>query len=191
MNPPNLKIAVLGWGSLIANPNGDASTGQRPLRIAGVFHPSGPVLPLEFSRISNDGRLTLVVDPRNGTMCETLYAMSAMPNLDSATQNLAEREGTPLRHVHFVARGEDHTDDSIHRSISEWRVKNQLSAVIWTGLPPKFSFHHFTEFSTEAAIAYLKSLTGETRKKSLNYIATAPATIQTPLRRMAKEVFGI
>jgi hypothetical protein len=184
------KIAVLGWGSLISNPDGDASIGQRSLRIAGTFRPGGPVLPLEFSRISKDGRLTLVIDLKHGTRCETFYAISATPDLNAAIQNLAGREGTGTQQVHFAIAGEDYSDP-IRREISEWRVKNRLSTAIWTGLPPKFSFQNVADFSTEAAIAYLRSLTGVVREKAFAYIATAPTTIQTPVRTMVKNLFGV
>jgi hypothetical protein len=76
---PNVKIAILGWGSLISKPEGDATIGQKPLRITGKFVPGGPSLPIEFSRISKDGRLTLVIDPIHGTPCDTFYAVSLLP----------------------------------------------------------------------------------------------------------------
>lgn len=48
-----MAIAILGWGSLIWCPGN--------LRIRGPWRHDGPVLPIEFARISADGRLTLVV----------------------------------------------------------------------------------------------------------------------------------
>jgi hypothetical protein len=45
-----MKIAIVGWGSLIWDP--------RDLHLATA------ILPIEFSRISDNGRLTLVVDER-------------------------------------------------------------------------------------------------------------------------------
>ena len=183
-------IGVLGWGSLISNPDGDASIGQRPLKIAGKFCSGGPLLPLEFSRISKDGRLTLVIDSAHGTPCETFYAICATPNLNDAIENLAAREGTSVQQVHSAIAGEDYSDP-IKQGISQWCGGKQLSKVIWTGLPPKFSFQHFAEFSTEAAIEYLKSLSGTMRKKAFDYIAAAPPTIKTPVRAMAKELVGL
>ena len=48
-----MKIAILGWGSLVWNP--------RNLSIINsAWHPDGVLLPIEFARISRDGRLTLV-----------------------------------------------------------------------------------------------------------------------------------
>jgi hypothetical protein len=55
----------------------------------------------------------------------------------------------------------------------------------------QYLIQNVAEFSTEAAIEYLKSSTGAMRQKAFNYIATAPATIKTPVRAMAKELFGL
>ena len=49
-----MKSAVLAWGSLVWDP--------RDLQLAAEFAPNGPLLPIEFCRVSDDGRLTLVVD---------------------------------------------------------------------------------------------------------------------------------
>ncbi len=181
---PNLKIAILGWGSLISKPEGDASIRQKPLRITGGFVPGGPRLPIEFSRISQDGRLTLVIDPMHGTPCDTFYTISSMPDLPAAIQNLAEREGTLIKHIHSVSRGETCSDE-IRSRIAAWLIEKGFDAAVWTGLPPKFQFQGFAGFSTEAAIAYLKSLTGEVRNKAFNYINTAPPTVKTPVREAA------
>lgn len=67
-----MRIAILGWGSLIWNPNG--------LPIRGDWQRGGPVLPIEFSRISSDERLTLVIDEQNGINVTTRYALSARTN---------------------------------------------------------------------------------------------------------------
>lgn len=57
-----MKIAILGWGSLIWD--------KRNLRLAGEWQVGGPVLPIEFSRVSGYGRLTLVIDPLHGVASE-------------------------------------------------------------------------------------------------------------------------
>ena len=76
-----MKIAILGWGSLIWLPkdlNFDTNSGWKE---------NGPVLPIEFARISQDGRLTLVITP-NGTEVTTLYSVSSFDSLDLATQRI-------------------------------------------------------------------------------------------------------
>lgn len=71
-----MKIAILGWGSLIWD--------KRTLRLAGDWQTGGPVLPIEFSRVSGDGRLTLVIDPLHGVPVTTRFAPSAFTNLNDA-----------------------------------------------------------------------------------------------------------
>ena len=75
-----MKIAILGWGSLIWLPKDlkfDTNSGWKE---------NGPVLPIEFARISKDGRLTLVITP-NGTEVPTLYAVSSFDSLNLAVLN--------------------------------------------------------------------------------------------------------
>ena len=78
------KITVLAWGSLLWD--------QRDLEIATKFEPTGPRLPIEFCRVSADGRLTLVIDEINGAECISYQARSSFDNFEAAATNLAERE---------------------------------------------------------------------------------------------------
>jgi hypothetical protein len=61
----------------------------------GDFEPIGPRLPIEFCRISRDGRLTLVIDESFGVPCTTYSALSAFGDLNAAIENLRDREGMP------------------------------------------------------------------------------------------------
>jgi hypothetical protein len=78
---------------------------RRSTVISPVFSQGGPVLPIAFSRVSGDGRLTLVIDPQSegerlpsnkaGRDVETRYAVSTFPqtDLNRAIKNLRKREG--------------------------------------------------------------------------------------------------
>jgi len=79
-----MKIACLGWGSLIWNPGS--------LLIRREWFNDGPLLPIEYSRISNDGRLTLVIT-ENVKPIRTLWALMATEDLAEAKKSLKEREG--------------------------------------------------------------------------------------------------
>ncbi len=68
---------------------------QRDLPIVGEWQHGGPVLPIEFSRISNDGRLTLVIDEQHGADVVTRYARSACTDLTDAIGSLRKRENNP------------------------------------------------------------------------------------------------
>ena len=82
-----MESAVLAWGSLVWDP--------RDLQAAAEFAPNGPLLPVEFCRISADGRLTLAIDETFGATCTTYSAPSALESLDAAIENLRLREGMP------------------------------------------------------------------------------------------------
>lgn len=75
-----MKTVILAWGSLIWEP--------RSFQIATRFVPFGPVLPIEFSRVSGGNRLTLVIDEANGAPCRTYVAQSAHADLEKALLNL-------------------------------------------------------------------------------------------------------
>lgn len=49
-----MKIVCLGWGSLVWRPES--------LKIQRQWFNDGPLLPIEFTRQSRDGRLTLVIN---------------------------------------------------------------------------------------------------------------------------------
>ena len=86
-----MKIAVLGWGSLVWNPKRESVA----LNIGDdKWSSDGPALPVEFARISKDKRLTLVLFPA-GEKVTVLWAIMAPKNLDEAIDNLREVERIP------------------------------------------------------------------------------------------------
>ena len=64
------------------------------LNIVEDFMPRGPLLPVEFCRVSRGGRLTLAIDEAFGAPCSTYIAMSACSDLNAAMDNLWIREGS-------------------------------------------------------------------------------------------------
>ena len=178
-----MKIAILGWGSLVWDP--------RALATIGEWQPGGPILPIEFSRKSKDGRLTLVIDPANGELVTTLYIRSRFENLNAAIGNLREREDNPpqdrIGYVNLVA----HTERAWARenypdacdTITAWAQANDWQAVIWTALLPNFEEKQHEPFTVPAAVRYLNGLADETRIRAFEYIRRAPPEIMTPLRR--------
>ena len=176
-----MKIAIIAWGSLIWSP--------RTLEQQTAFKPTGPVLPIEFSRISNDGRLTLVIDEANGTPCQAYFCESQFENLDEAIENLRIREGNAsLQHIGYTQLGRN-TSISLPSGgrIEKWRQENGFDAAIWTALPASFPERGArVQFTVSNAMSYLDGLSGEIRKRSFEYIQKAPPEIDTPLRRAFK-----
>ena len=173
-----MKIAILGWGSLIWDP--------RDLPRESFWELPGPSLPLEFSRVSMDGRLTLVIDRDYGDECQTYYAMSPRADLNDAIRDLQTREGTSDSNIGFVdLQHEQHhgRDPEAVEAIRAWAQEQRFAGVVWTDLKPNFTKQTGTSFSVAAAAAYLENLPLTSRTRALKYIANAPEEISTPLRR--------
>jgi hypothetical protein len=176
------KIAVLAWGSLVWD--------QRDLKIAAKFEPTGPRLPIEFCRVSADGRLTLVIDETNGAECISYQARSSFNVLETAAANLAEREGMrSTTNVGFIDLVTGKTNAASLRrhpksvsAIRTWAVSNDVHAVIWTALGIKFKDATGVPFSVVAALSYLEALDDVRFSRALEYIRRAPPEVETPVR---------
>jgi hypothetical protein len=182
-----VKSAVLAWGSLVWDP--------RELQTAAKFLADGPLLPIEFCRISTDGRLTLAIDETFGAMCKAYSAPSALEDLDAAIENLRMREGMPdAWPVGFVELGSGGQSEAAMEqhpqavaTIAAWTESNGYDAAIWTALKSNFDAwgKGGEPFSVSAAIQYLETLESEdadTFARALTYIRKAPPEVETPVR---------
>lgn len=174
-----MSIAILGWGSLIWNP--------RALPLKSNWLKAGPSLPIEFSRISSNSGLSLVIDPTNGRIVPTRYALSAQADLGDAICDLRAREGTTARYIGFVDLKHGRHRSTIYPNaagvICDWATDNGLDAVVWTDLPSNFEKRLGVPFSLENAQKYLKGLAKNVARRAREYILNAPAEVDTPLRR--------
>ena len=182
-----MKSAVLAWGSSVWDP--------RELQTAAEFVANGPLLPIEFCRISADGRLTVAIDETFGSVCKTYSAPSALDALDAAIENLRLREGMPnTRAVGFVETASGRQSDVATErhpeavaTIAAWAASNGYEAAIWTALASNFDEpgKGGEPFSVTAAIRYLETLQGRDAVKfsrALAYIRQAPPEVETPVR---------
>ncbi|WKZ81892.1 MAG: hypothetical protein QY307_07250 [Acidimicrobiia bacterium] len=173
-----MRITILGWGSLVWNPGS--------LPIDGPWQGTGPVLPLEFSRVSRDGRLTLVIDREHGDPCQTYSVLSQQVHLGDAIGDLCRREETEESRIGFVdlesgdCRGRD---DLAVKAIKAWAEAGDIDGVVWTDLEPNFEMKSGAAFSVTSAIRYIDGLPATNRAKAIEYIARAPANVSTPFRR--------
>ncbi|MBM7486701.1 hypothetical protein ACVWWI_000183 [Bradyrhizobium sp. USDA 3686] len=134
------------------------------MRTKGDWAQDGPILPNEFSRISENGRLTLAIDEQNGVDLVRLSIRSACTTLDDAIENLRVREGAPsakgIGYV-YIRKGPFSTTalqrhEAAAAIIARWGEIKKADAVIWTAIGPRWSLDG--SFSVEAAAQYLFSL---------------------------------
>lgn len=179
------RIALLGWGSLIwdTRPEFDEHRGEWLL--------DGPVLPLEFSRVSESrkGALTLVIDSINGSACTVSYSMSTRRTPLDAIADLRSREGTVMRRMGFwLADGSLICEPEISEAIVSWAMEKSFDAVVWTGLPSNFREQTKRDFSVDAAVEHLQNLTPEGKAMAATYLWRAPDFVRTPLRDQLQRV---
>ena len=138
-------------------------------------------MPIEFSRISGNERLTLVIDEVNGAPIQTLYALAATASLEEAIENLKAREGTNSRGIGHVRNG-GHPQSRVEKTILDWVADNGFDAAIWTALGSNFEQKTGKPYSVEKALACIDSLEASIRTSALEYISKAPTAVQTPFR---------
>ena len=178
-------IAILAWGSLLWDEAPDFDR----WRERWCF--DGPVLKLEFSRISKGrmGALTLVVDPEHGAPNTVAWCLSRRQVAAEAIADLQRREGTIPRNIGVVSPAKPEMrarDLGTAQSVRSWAELNALDVVLWTDLPSNFEEKTNQAFSVPTAIAYLETLNPAARAKAVEYFRNTPEFIQTPLRTALK-----
>ena len=179
-----MNIACLGWGTLIWRPES--------LLIRKQWFLDGPLLPIEFARQSNDGRLTLVIT-ESAKPIRTSWALMATDDLLQAKKYLLARECIPETKMdNFISSVslKEETTDRIKLVIQSWAISLKLDSVIWTSLPAKFNGTNNRVPTIEESITYLPSLDVNSRNNAEEYIRKAPKQIDTDYRRKFEAVFG-
>lgn len=174
-----MKIACLGWGSLIWKP-------QR-LPVVGEWQHDGPMLPIEFARVSDGGELATVICV-NAAPVQVLWAWLDIEDVTVACDELRQREGIDEDRVDGV--GLLIIDEMPEGELAEWAQERGIEAVVWTALPPKSAEMEGRAPTMTEAVAYLDSLTGETREHARDYVKRVPEQIDTVYRRAIVEALG-
>ena len=180
-----MKIAILGWGSLLWDIENLAPFVTGDWRMSG-----GPALPMEFSRVSPKRKMGLAVclDPENGALCATHAIQSTRTDVELSVQDLAARERASISRIGWAT-----TTDSFGRLpavnalVTQWCIEGDYDAALWTDLEPNFEQPPRDAFTVPRAIAYLKTLRGEQIEEAYRYIEEAPPTTMTPLRRALEQ----
>ncbi|WP_291275167.1 hypothetical protein [Flavobacterium sp.] len=181
--------AIIGWGSLIWNPQS-----LNYVTEIGWLH-QGPVLPLEFARISKDGRLTLVIT-ENGTLNKTFFSFSSFHILRDAIGNLADREGCPESSIGYFDKKNNkfYPENFLFKNkIIDFAETFELEYVIWTNLSEKWYLKKADEktvIKPEQRVDYLNQLDDTTKQKAKDYICFTPQEIKTKYRSLIEEKLG-
>ena len=179
-----MKTAILGWGSLLWQPKDlqfDEEIG---------WSENGPFLPIEFARISNDGRLTLVITAA-GTEVKTYFAISSYENLEEAVLNLAVREGSGRGQIGSYDKSNKIFSKEVFfkNNIVGWINNTDIDAVIWTNLGEKWDVKNENGETIER-MDYLKNLGGNKSALAEEYIRRAPIQIKTHYRNLIEQELG-
>lgn len=171
-----MKIGIIAWGSLVYD------WGALKIENDKWFN-DGPELPIEFARISKNKRLTLVIYPAFDKV-KAHYSISTLSSISDAIKNLAEREGTDIKNIGSIdfKTGElksNKMESELKKILSIWNISKNLDAVIWTDLNENFMTKLKQQFSLEASVKYLDSLSDGDFILAKKYIINAPAQTQT------------
>jgi len=176
-------IACLGWGSLVWDP--------RELPVEDCWHEDGPMLRADFLRMSDNRRMTLVLDP-SAPRVRSLWSVMTIDDVQEARVALAHREGSfrksnPTHGTQSWTRGDP--TPALIDELPLWCEQHRIDHVIWTAIGSRFKGVDRTP-SADEVVAHLRGLDGDVRKEAETYIRRAPAQVMTPLRERIAEEFG-
>lgn len=177
-------IVYLGWGSLVWQPGA--------LPIGGGWRVDGPPVQVEFLRQSANRRLTLVLSQEAALVPSLWAAFSGAGGIAHAKEALRDREGIHLRNMmrHIGVWTPRATDPAGIPGLNHWAASREITAVLWTALPPKFDGRDDEVADLNRVIGYLEGLTGEERQRAEEYVRRAPPQIATNYRRDIEQRLG-
>jgi hypothetical protein len=177
-----MKIVCLGWGSLIWKP-GD-------LKCNPEWQADGPALPIEYARVSRDGRITLVIVEGDPTG-PVLWSPLAVDSLDEAVKMLAAREcvSNPAQIGRWSPGGKGCYPGL--DVIAAWATERKIDGVVWTALLPGLKNSRGTKPSLQDLLSHINGLTVGERGSAAEYVAKTPKQIATAYRAALEEALKI
>lgn len=145
------------------------------------------MLRVEFARQSDNGRITLVVEPGSPEI-RSLWAVMDTDNLDLAKSQLMAREGTK-REDWVSAWAFGGPAPNAIPSLPGWAAARGVAGAVWTSLPTQFDKKNVTP-TADQVVNYLVGLEGVKRDEAERYIRRAPRQVDTPNRRRIEIALG-
>ena len=183
-----MNIACLAWGSLVWNP--------KDLPIQRRWFDDGPFAPVEFTRQSENGLITLVLDEKAEPV-RLLWVRMTLSDVDEAMNALSTRERITAsdwksRIGSWCIGGEAPKNIP---SLPMWAQAHGIDAAIWTALGPQYKKQGETNFtkerpSPEWVLNYLQKLNGLRRDIAEQYFRCTPPQIDTEYRRRVEATLG-
>ena len=152
--------------------------------ITSEWRDDGPSLPLEFARVSADGRVTLVVC-RNAVVSRSFWNLLATTDLKKAKRMLADREGISETGMKYSIAYWSKTERSKHweaSAVGDWAISEGISSVVWTGLKSGFPDARGIVPTYDKLLQHLEALEVEACERARLYIRNTPAQIKTSYR---------
>jgi len=168
----------------------------RGLPTRGVWHLDGPFLPIEFSRVSSGGVVTLVIDD-SAVWMRSLWVQMSSKSIADSVRALADREGVTSSddsvlpsQIAFWSQDKS-TGQKEAAIIGEFARRVGLDAVVWTALKPGMDKDsRGIAPAAQDLVDHLKELPQHAFQKAEAYVRNAPITVDTTNRRLFAEVFG-
>ena len=179
-------IAVIGWGSLIWDPDI-----LKP-HVHGHWRDrTGPELPLEFSRISMKRKraLAVCVDLMDGVPCATSVIVSKRATIAETRTDLARRERAPDGFIGaFCGKTGQHWGrPQVAFKVAQWCRAGGWGGAVWTDLHANFAAETGLTFSVSTGHDHLRSLDEDGLDEAVRYIERAPVATNTRLRRHLRD----
>lgn len=160
--------------------------------VVGEWQADGPSLPVEFARISKNGRLTLVITPGSGEV-PVLWATLGSATLDRAISDLAVREEIRDQNIKYSVGFWSPERQSNHdeaERVGLWAADRGIDGVVWTALKPGRPPDGRTPPTDAEALQHLRTLDEDARALAEEYIRRAPPQIRTAHREAFEREFG-
>jgi len=163
------------------------------LPIYGDWNNDGSVLPIEFARESNDGRITLVlVDDQHTVPC--LWALLDVVSLSDAKKALARREGISDKNINYsigcIDRNTAFKHGKCAKTINKWAADKDLDCVVWTNLKYGLICSRDSMPSASSLLSHIEGLSPDQRIVTEEYVKRAPKQVKTHYREIFEETLG-